>query len=193
VAAPLAETLIAALERRRASGEIVPASDAAASLAARLLEWRIERALLSADPVLVDLGVGPALAEEGIEVLGWPPGLGPRELLGLEGPERTCGVSVPSVAVAERGTLGIAASAGQGRSLDAAAAFHVAVLPEERIRRTLVEALAESYRGPSGTPSALSLVSAPSRTSDIEKVSTLGAHGALGLHAVVVASDDADR
>jgi L-lactate utilization protein LutC len=32
----------------------------------------------------------------------------------------------------------------------------------------------------------VSLVSAPSRTSDIEKISTLGAHGAKGLHVLVV-------
>ena len=35
-------------------------------------------------------------------------------------------------------------------------------------------------------PSAVSLVSAPSRTSDIEKISTLGAHGAMALHLLVV-------
>ena len=80
----------------------------------------------------------------------------------------------------------LAASPGQGRAIDAASAYHLAVLLEDRLRAGLAEALADVYRPGERAPSALSLVSAPSRTSDIEKISTLGAHGALGLHALVV-------
>ena len=61
----------------------------------------------------------------------------------------------------------------------------IAVLPASRLRATLAEALTEAYAG-GRAPSAVSLVSAPSRTSDIEKISTLGAHGAKGLHLLVV-------
>ncbi len=180
-----AERLIAALTRRRASGEVVAPDAAAEAVVGRLRAWGVERAVLADDPVLAELRLPEALEEAGVEVLTWPTGRGPRELLGLEGPEVTCGISVPLAAVAERGTLMLEARAGQGRALDAAAAYHVAVLPADRVRETLSEALAEAYRGRT-IPSALSLVSAPSRTSDIEKISTLGAHGALGLHALVV-------
>ena len=45
----------------------------------------------------------------------------------------------------------------------------------------------ETYARDGRPPSAVSLVSAPSRTSDIEKISTLGAHGAKGLHLLVIA------
>ena len=39
---------------------------------------------------------------------------------------------------------------------------------------------------PEHVPSAVSLVSGPSRTNDIEKISTLGAHGALAEHVVII-------
>lgn len=185
MAAEAAEELIAALTRRRASGAIVDVDDAVSALSEKLQEWGVNRAVLADDPFLHDLGVADALGGAGVEVLVWPPELGARELLGLEGPTATCGISVPVAAVAPRGTLMLAASAGQGRALDAAAAYHVSIVPADRLYDSLAGALAHVYRE-GHAPSALSLVSAPSRTSDIEKISTLGAHGALGLHAVVV-------
>jgi L-lactate utilization protein LutC len=191
VAAPLtslAEDLLEALARRRATGAVVTAADAARAAAAAADDWGAERALLADDPVLDELGVGEALGRDGREVLRWPEGRGGgwRELLGLEGPELTVGVTVPALGVAERGTLVLETGPGHGRSIDVVSMYHLAVLPASRLRATLAEALAETYAG-GRAPSAVSLVSAPSRTSDIEKISTLGAHGAKGLHLLVVA------
>ena len=45
--------------------------------------------------------------------------------------------------------------------------------------------MAETYAPGRRRPAAVSLVSGPSRTSDIEKISTLGAHGAVGIHLLV--------
>ena len=131
--------------------------------------------------------MGAALGADGREVLRWPEGRGAgwRELLGLEGPELTLGVTVPALGVAERGTLVLETGPGHGRSIDVVSMYHLAVLPASRLRATLAEALSEAYAG-GRAPSAVSLVSAPSRTSDIEKISTLGAHGAKGLHLIVV-------
>lgn len=185
----LADELIAALTRRRGSGEVVAAGAAADAAAVRLGEWAIERAVLADDPVLDDLGVAEALVAAGIEVLRWPTDRAKEELLGLEGPTATCGVTVAVSAAAERGTLALAASRGQGRAIDAASAYHLAVVPEGRLVARLEDALAAVYGAHGSPPSAISLVSAPSRTSDIEKISTLGAHGALGLHALVVTED----
>lgn len=182
----LADQLIAALTRRRGSGEVVTAERAADAAATLLVAWEIERAVLADDPVLDDLGVADALSAAGVETLRWPTGRAKEELLGLEGPTATCGITVPVGAAAERGTLALAAGPGQGRSIDAASAYHLAVLPEERLVERLEDALAAIYGRSGAPPSAVSLVSAPSRTSDIEKISTLGAHGALGLHALVV-------
>ncbi|MGI9539323.1 MAG: LUD domain-containing protein [Miltoncostaeaceae bacterium] len=181
----LADRLIAALTRRRGSGAVVAADEVAGAAVTLLGDWAIERAVIADDPVLDRLGVADALGAAGIEVLRWPTDRATEELLGLEGPTATCGITVPVGAAAERGTLALAAGPGQGRAIDAASAYHLAILPEERLVASLEDALAAVY-GSGRPPSAVSLVSAPSRTSDIEKISTLGAHGALGLHAMVV-------
>jgi L-lactate utilization protein LutC len=52
--------------------------------------------------------------------------------------------------------------------------------------RTLAEALERTFADGRPVPSAVSLVSGPSRSSDIEKISTLGAHGALTEHVVII-------
>lgn len=174
--------------RRRATGETVGAGSAAVRAADRLREWGATRAVVAMDPAIEDLGVAGAMSAAGVEVLRWPAGRGWRELMGLEGPADTCGVTVPVAAVAERGTLLLAAAPGHGRSLDVVSRYHLAILPEERIVATLGEALAGAYAGPGLPPSAISLVSGPSRSSDIEKISTLGAHGALAEHVIVVES-----
>ena len=185
--ADLGEILAEALVRRRASAERVPGAGAAAAAARQVAGWSSARALLAGDPLLDRLGIPAALAAAGCEVLRWPEGrgLGWRDLLGLDGPARTCGVTVPALAVAERGTLVLATGPGHGRSIDVVSMHHLAILPVSRLRATLGEALVETYAaGPA--PSAVSLVSGPSRTSDIEKISTLGAHGALAMHVVMI-------
>ncbi len=192
MAAALADALIAALERRRASGERCAAADAAERVLAQVADWGASRALLADHPLVDELGLPAALAGAGVEPIRWPGPRDPRDgdawrgLLGLEGPETTCGVTVPAWGVAERGTLVLEAGAGHGRAIDVASAYHLALLPAGRVVRTLEEALLATYAPGRRPPSAVSLVSGPSRTSDIEKISTLGAHGALALHVLVL-------
>ena len=144
------------------------------------------RAVVADEGWLDELGVPEALAGAGLEVIRWPTGRDRRELLGLSGPARACGVTVPAWAVSERGTLALEAGPAHGRAIDVACSHHLAVLPAGRIVRTLAEGLALSFRSGRPPASAVSLVSGPSRTSDIEKISTLGAHGALAEHVLIV-------
>ncbi|WP_217915299.1 LUD domain-containing protein [Miltoncostaea marina] len=188
--AALIEGVIEGITRRRGSGAAHPGGEVAAAAVAQAREWGVARALIAGDPVLEELGLPAALEGAGVEVLAWPDGRGKgwRDLLGLDGPFRTMGVTVPALAVAERGTLVLEAAPLHGRSIDAVSMFHLPVLLASRIRWSLAEALAETYAAGRRPPSAVSLVSGPSRTSDIEKISTLGAHGAVGIH-VLVAED----
>lgn len=195
MAAALADALIAALGRRRASGERVAAGDVAGAAVERLRLWGVRRVVMAADPWLDALGVTDALAAAELPLRRWPPALGGegegridgwRDLLGLEGAPETCGVTVPVAGVARRGTLVLETGPGHGRAIDAASAYHLAVLDAERIHLELSDALRATYRPGRRAPSAVSLVSGPSRTSDIEKISTLGAHGALAVHVLVV-------
>jgi len=183
----LIEGVIAGITKRRGSGASHAGDAIAAATADRAREWGIARALLAGDPLLEELGVPAALAEAGVELLRWPDGRGRgwRELLGLDGPFRTMGVTVPSLGVAQRGTLVLETGPGHGRSIDVVSMFHLPILRASRIRWSLEEAMAETYAPGRRRPSAVSLVSGPSRTSDIEKISTLGAHGAVGIHLLV--------
>jgi L-lactate dehydrogenase complex protein LldG len=178
--------MLAALERRRASGERVLPAGAGAAAAARAVEWGCERAVVADDPWLDALGVTEALSGAGVEVVRWPAGRGWAELLGLEGPSRTCGVTVPVWGVSGRGTVAIEPGRAHGRSIDVVCSHHLAVLAADRLVPTLAEGLTRSFRSGRRPASAVSLVAGPSRSSDIEKISTLGAHGAYAEHVLIV-------
>jgi len=183
---PLVDLLMASLTRRKATGQVVSGEDAGREAARWMADAGVARAVLASDPVVERIGLPDALRREGIDVIMWPTGLGKREAMGLEGPIDVCGVTVPALAVAERGTVVLEASEGHGRGLDVTSRHHVALLPADRIVRTLGEALALTFADGRPAPSAVSLVSGPSRSSDIEKISTLGAHGALTEHVVII-------
>ena len=183
---PVVDLLMDSLARRKATGQVVAAPDAGREAARWMADAGVARAVLADDPLMERIGLADALTREGIDVRVWPTGLGKRETMGLEGPADVCGVTVPSLAVAERGTIVLEASEGHGRGLDVTSRHHVALLPADRIVRTLGEALALTFADGRPAPSAVSLVSGPSRSSDIEKISTLGAHGALTEHVVII-------
>jgi len=183
---PVMDLLMASLTRRKATAQVVDAAGAGREAARWMADAGVARAVLASDPVVERIGLADALKREGIDVRMWPTGLGKRETMGLEGPVDVCGVTVPSLAVAERGTIVLEASEGHGRGLDVTSRHHVALLPADRIVRTLGEALALTFADGRPAPSAVSLVSGPSRSSDIEKISTLGAHGALTEHVVII-------
>lgn len=183
------DTFLAALARRRATGDVVAPQDVARACAARIADWGAHRVLMPDDALLDELGVADALTAAGCEVLRWPAERGWRELLGLDASPPACAITRPTVAVAERGTLVIEASATHGRSLDAVGWWHLAIVTEGAIVPTLADALRATYAPGRPVPSAASLVSGPSRTSDVEKITTYGAHGALAEHVLVIGRD----
>lgn len=182
----LLDDMQASLARRKATCEVATAATAGRAAATWMADIGVVRAVLADDPVADAVGLDAALRAAGIDVLRWPTPLGRRETLGLEGPEDVCGVTVPTLAVAERGTLVLEASPGHGRGLDVTSRHHLSLLPADRIVETLGQALSQTYAQGRPIPSAVSLVSGPSRSSDIEKISTLGAHGALTEHVVII-------
>ncbi len=184
MAAALITGFLDALERRRAEGRVVAPDRVSAAVVERLRDWGARRAIVPDDPLVAGLGIADALTTAGVEVLAWPTDRPWRELLGLDDAPATCAITVPVAAVARRGTLVVRAAPGHGRSMDAVGWWHLALLPSDRLVATLAEALTTAYAGPA--PSAIALVSGPSRTSDIEKITTYGAHGALAEHVVVI-------
>ncbi len=98
------------------------------------------------------------------------------------------GISGANVVAAETGTLFIIENEGNIRLATGAPPVHIALVGMEK----LVPSLADAYKVSEVTwryanytvPSYVSMVSGPSKTGDIEKVTTYGAHGPRELHVI---------
>jgi L-lactate utilization protein LutB len=98
------------------------------------------------------------------------------------------GMSGANVVAADTGTLFIIENEGNVRLSTGAPRVHIALVGMEKLVPTLMDAykVAEvTWRYANYTvPSYVSLVSGPSKTGDIEKVTTYGAHGPKELHVI---------
>ena len=98
------------------------------------------------------------------------------------------GISGANVVAAETGTLVVIENEGNVRLSTSAPPVHIALVGMEKLVPTLADAnkVAEvtwRYAG-YDIPSYVSLISGPSKTGDIEKVTTYGAHGPKEFHVV---------
>jgi L-lactate dehydrogenase complex protein LldG len=101
------------------------------------------------------------------------------------------GVTGVDLAVAETGTLIVLSGAGRPRSTSLLPACHVAVFDREALVDSLVQvglALEAWHDGdePAGRGAAITFITGPSRTADIELTLTRGVHGPKEVHAVFV-------
>lgn len=102
--------------------------------------------------------------------------------------EADVGISGANVVAADTGTLFIIENEGNIRLATGAPPVHIALIGMEKLVPTLGDAykVAEvTWRYANYTvPSYVSLISGPSKTGDIEKVTTYGAHGPKEFHVV---------
>jgi L-lactate dehydrogenase complex protein LldG len=97
-----------------------------------------------------------------------------------------CDVGITSAqwAVAETGTLVLVSGAERHRLASLIPPAHIAVVPAACLRRTLPEVLDELV---AGEPSrAVTFITGPSRTSDIELTLAIGVHGPGELDVIVL-------
>jgi iron-sulfur cluster protein len=98
------------------------------------------------------------------------------------------GISGANVVAAETGTLFIIENEGNIRLSTGAPLVHIALVGMEKLVPTMADAYKVSevtWRYANYTvPSYVSLISGPSKTGDIEKVITYGAHGPKELHVI---------
>jgi L-lactate dehydrogenase complex protein LldG len=99
-------------------------------------------------------------------------------------------ISGVDAAIAESGSMVVVSGPGRGRLASLLPPMHIALLPAERVVRTLPEAfdlLRERFgEGLFGERSNVTVITGPSRTADIELSLTLGVHGPREVHAVVI-------
>lgn len=93
------------------------------------------------------------------------------------------GVSEASYGLADTGSVVLAAAPDEPRARSLLPAVHVTILREDRI----LPGLDELFAAVGATlPSALAIVTGPSRSADIEQRLTVGVHGPGEVHVVLV-------
>ena len=98
------------------------------------------------------------------------------------------GLSDASYGLADTGSVVLMASPEEPRARSLLPDAHVSILREERILPGL-ESLFEALDGE--LPSALAIVTGPSRSADIEQRLTVGVHGPREVHVVLLPSPSA--
>lgn len=101
------------------------------------------------------------------------------------------GLSGSDFAVAETGSLVLLAEGGKGRLITLLPTYHIALLSPDRLVPTfqdLVTLLRLLPKSPSGRSlrSAITFVTGPSKSGDIELHLTKGVHGPKELHVIIV-------
>lgn len=132
-------------------------------------------AVVSNEPEAVATGV--ALARLGVDVAPYDPRTGADASLGV-----TSAVS----AIAATGSVVLDARRSGGRGASLLPPVHLCVVPAGRIVATPGAVFRALTGNTDVLPSNLVLVTGPSRTGDIEQLLTLGVHGPVALHVVVL-------
>lgn len=96
------------------------------------------------------------------------------------------GITTAQAAIAETGTLVLDSADERYRFVSVVPPVHIAIVDASRICGTLGEALALLRRGREISP-AVTFVTGPSRTADIELTLTIGVHGPQELYVIISA------
>jgi L-lactate dehydrogenase complex protein LldG len=169
---PVVELLCERLEDYKAHVRRVAAGELGAAVAETC-------AARSAQRIGVPPGLPAAWRPSNVEIVE-DHGLDAHELDGLDGVVTAC-----TLAIAETGTLVLAAGPDEGRrALTLVPDLHICVVHESQVVDTVPAALAQ-LAGLATRP--LTLVSGPSATSDIELTRVEGVHGPRQLVVLIVA------
>ena len=140
-----------------------------------------KRVAVSDDPLAVDL----ARRIEGIEVAGPD---GDRELLF----EAELGLTSARWGIADTATLVLESAAEKNRLVSLVPPVHVALLDTARLLPNLGELLAVlEGDDPRSMSRAITFITGPSRTADIELTMVVGVHGPRELHVILLRREDA--
>jgi L-lactate utilization protein LutC len=101
------------------------------------------------------------------------------------------GVSVARLGVAETGSVLLAPATRRERLVAVLPGLHVVVLRLSALCASLDDATTHLESLLDGGSAYLTMVTGPSRTADIERVITIGAHGPRRLHVVALAGETA--
>jgi L-lactate dehydrogenase complex protein LldG len=176
--AALADLFMKMCEENKMHVARVAPDDLAGGIAEFLWANKAKRLALSAGGILARLGLAGHLRNSGFDVKTWDE-MTLDELYDFE-----CGITDVYSAVAETGTLVMRASKEHGRALSLVPMIHIAVVEPSNLIPDLLDLFAKLTR--EGTGSAVSLVTGPSKTSDIEMNLVVGVHGPMKVQVFLV-------
>ena len=94
------------------------------------------------------------------------------------------GITTAQAAIAETGTLVLDSSRERHRLISLVPPVHIAIVAASRIYATLADVLALLQDGKELSP-AITFITGPSRTADIELTLTIGVHGPQELYVII--------
>jgi L-lactate dehydrogenase complex protein LldG len=146
--------------------------------AKRIIAWETK--------VIDDIDLSGKLEEKGIEVLTET---SDREFIPVAAASDV-GVSGVDFALADTGTLVLLARKGQARSISLLPPVHIAVVKPEQLLSGLSDLFpllrGEAQAQGRDLSSAITFITGPSRTADIELTLVVGVHGPQQLHVVLL-------
>jgi L-lactate utilization protein LutC len=160
------------------SVELIRVDDLYDRLEAFLRENKCQNVCLPVSKLLDSLNLVSVLKQRGFEASRWD------ELTADDTYVYDCGITDAWAAVAETGSIVMKASAAHGRVLSLTPPIHVAVLEPKVFVPDLVDLFEKVSR--EGTASGVTLITGPSKTSDIEGVLVTGVHGPGKVHVFVL-------
>jgi L-lactate dehydrogenase complex protein LldG len=123
----------------------------------------IERLMHMTDLQIEELGVAPSASE----------------IFGFD-----VGITTAQAAIAETGTLVLDSARERHRLVSLVPPVHIAIVDASTIRATLGETLSMLQNGKELSP-AVTFITGPSRTADIELTLTIGVHGPQELYVII--------
>jgi len=143
-------------------------------------------------PAIVAWDMLPTVAEFAFAALEWPllrysqAAQNPRDRYSLAA-QAELGVTGADWGIALSGTIVTNSSPQRGRAVSLLPPRHLTFIEASKLRNNLFEVL-EELSALGLPPSAIEMISGPSRTSDIEMDLSIGVHGPIEVYVVVIQS-----
>lgn len=160
--------------------------DSAAEYIARIVVERKARTIVATDAEVVEgLDLRKRLGSAGIRYATEASGDADLRSIAIDA---GIGVSGVDYALADIGTLVLLARKGQPRSISLVPPVHIAIVKADQVVHGLDDlfGLLRSEKGVKDLGSAVTFITGPSRTADIELTLVVGVHGPQELHVVIM-------
>jgi L-lactate dehydrogenase complex protein LldG len=155
---------------------------AAAHKARKAIAWDVA--------LIGDIGLASSFVEAGVEVVTRSSGVASAT---VQAADADIGITAADYALADTGTLVLRSGAGRARAVSLLPPVHIALLKTDQIVSGLDDLfplLAGDGVSGGGPDSALTFITGPSRTADIELTMVIGVHGPQELHVILLDEDN---